>query len=122
MAKLEQAGDEDVTQVTLLTFWLMELLLETMEETEGEDRDLLRAELRSLLCEKKIAKSLTPIRGKVYELLASFGDEDTLIFFAQETRDYAVLVDHYVKKRMFVHAIGVLQQCVSPQQSLTSSP
>lgn len=113
MAKLEQAADEDTTEVTLLTFWLMELMLQTMDETEGEQQDLLRAELRSLLCEPKIRKSLCPIRGKVYDLLSSFGDDDTLVFFAQETGDYAVLVDHYVKKKTFVYAIAVLQQCVS---------
>lgn len=114
MAKLEHAGSEEVTQITLLTFWLIELILQTLDETtEAEDRDLLHAELRSLLSERKIAKCITPIRSKVYELLASFADDDTLLYFAQESSDFPVLVDYYVKKNMCTKALEALHNCVS---------
>ena len=114
MAKLEHAGTEEVTQIVLLTFWLIELILQTLEETtKSEDRDLLHAELRSLLSERKIAKCLTPVRHKVYELLAAFADDDTLLYFALEASDFPVVVDYYIKKNMCSKAIEVLQSCVS---------
>lgn len=118
MAKLEHSGAEEVTQITLLTFWLIELILQTVEDTtSNEDRDLLHAELRSLLSERKIAKCLNPIRHKVYELLASFADHHTLLYYAKETCDYDVIVDYYVRKNKPIEAIEVLQSCVSPAQS-----
>lgn len=114
MSKLEHAGAEEVTQIVLLTFWLIELILQTLEETKTtEEKDILRAELRSLLTERKIAKCILPLRHKVYELLASFGDDETLIYFAQEVSDHSVIVDNYIKKDMGCKAIEVLQNCVS---------
>ena len=113
MAKLEHSGAEEVTQITLLTFWLIELILQMVEESaSSEDTDLLHAELRSLLSERKIAKCLTPIRHKVYELLSSFADHDTLLYYANETCDYDVIIDYYVRKKKPIEAIEVLEKCV----------
>ena len=120
MTRLEHTPDHETTQITILAFWLIEHVMQSLEGTpDSEGRDLLRAELRSLLSERKVVKCFddNAIRGKVYDLLASFGEDDIFLYFARETRDYEVLVDHCVKRGLYEDAIRVLLDCVSSLQT-----
>ena len=114
ITKLENLKEEDSTQIIVLTFWLLDLILETLQSSsDSNEKDLLRSEIRTVLSDRKISEAIRPVNHKVYSLLSSFGEKDTLLFFAEQCKDYPVIVEHYVREKMFDKAIAQIQTSVS---------
>lgn len=137
--KLDALSERDVTQVTLLVLWLLEIMLDQMGklrskgETSSEEYQILLAEFRSLFNERRIKviifidniflwpfincffrqacvkRNLKVVR----ELISSHGDEENLVHFAQEMEDYRVVVEHLLQRKRFKEALDVLKDEVS---------
>lgn len=118
ICKLDTLSEKDVTQITLVMMWLLEILLDLMAQLrnssrmESEEYQLLNAEFRSLLNERKIKGCLVQNRQKILELIASHGDVENILSFAQEIKDYPALLDFLIQRKRFDRALEILREKV----------
>lgn len=117
--KLDAVNEKEVTQVTLITIWLIEILLnlmttmKTMDQTKSDKYKLLEVELKSILLDKKVQNCLKGNQDKVLELIASHGDEDIMLFAATELKDSKSVLHFLIQRKRFDDAFDVLRKEVS---------
>ena len=114
--KLDSLHEREVTQITLITIWLIEILLNLMtsmklvDQTKSEKYKLLEAELKSILLDKKVQSCLKGNQTKVLELIASHGNEDIMLFAATELRDSKSVSQFLIQRKRFDDAFDVLRK------------
>lgn len=117
--KLDAVHEREVTQVTLITIWLIEILLNLMttmkalDQTKSDKFKLLEVELKSILLDKKVQHCLKGNQDKVLELIASHGDEDIILFAATELKDSKSVLQFLIQRKRFDDAFDVLRKEVS---------
>ncbi|XP_068109477.1 vacuolar protein sorting-associated protein 18 homolog [Hyperolius riggenbachi] len=113
LKKLSNLKPSEKIQVTLLTTWLTELYLNRlgMLESDTSKRSLYlktRDEFRSFLSSPRNKECLFNNRASVYDLLASHGDTENMVYFSVLMQDYERVVAHHCQHDDYDDALGVL--------------
>ncbi|XP_023930234.1 vacuolar protein sorting-associated protein 18 homolog [Lingula anatina] len=112
--KLKGLKDEDKTQITMLVTWLTEIYLNQLGELKeqgqdmNEDYDALQDEFRKFLAFKRVKDCVTHNRNTIYDLIASHGDVEDLIYFATLMEDFERVITHYVQHDNYREALETL--------------
>ncbi|EDO47847.1 predicted protein [Nematostella vectensis] len=110
--KLEGLKPQDQTQVTMIVMWLIELYLNNLgqlkeyEDTAAAEREKLQTEFRRFLAQIKVKACLDQNRKTAYDLIASHGDVENLVFFAMLMEDYEHVINHHVQHDDYPAALG----------------
>ncbi|ESO97284.1 hypothetical protein LOTGIDRAFT_214111 [Lottia gigantea] len=114
MKKLTSLRNQDKTQMTMLVTWLIELYLNQLGELkeqnqdESEEFNEIQDDFRSFLGQLKVKECLSDNRGVVYDLIASHGDVEDMVFFAVLMKDYERVISHHLQHENYKRALEVL--------------
>ncbi|XP_056621226.1 vacuolar protein sorting-associated protein 18 homolog [Triplophysa dalaica] len=113
--KLNNLKPSEKTQITLLATWLTELYLNRLGQLEAEDGKQhvfqeTRDEFRSFLKSPKHKDSFYNNRNTIYDLLASHGDVDNMVYFSVIMQDYERVISHYCQHDDYSAALEVLSK------------
>ncbi|XP_061609636.1 vacuolar protein sorting-associated protein 18 homolog isoform X1 [Phyllopteryx taeniolatus] len=117
LKKLSNLKASERTQITLLVTWLAELYLNRLGKLEDKDdskagalfRDT-RDEFRNFLNTSKHRECLYNNRSTIYDLLASHGNVDDMVYFSVVMQDYERVVSHYCQHDDYRAALDVLSK------------
>ncbi|XP_067928521.1 vacuolar protein sorting-associated protein 18 homolog [Watersipora subatra] len=110
---------EDMVQVTMLVTWLVEIWLnhlgqaadamELQNDSAAHDLEVMQEEFRLFLSKKSLRTCLAENKSMIYNLIASHGNVDDLVFFADLMKDYEKVISHQLQNNNFEPAIEQLQ-------------
>ncbi|KAJ8007352.1 hypothetical protein DPEC_G00116630 [Dallia pectoralis] len=115
LKKLNNLKQSEKTQITLLVMWLTELYLNhlgLLESDLGKNGIFLesREEFRKFLCSSKHKECLYNNRTTIYDLLASHGNVDDMVYFSVIMEDYERVISHYCQHDDYSAALEVLSK------------
>ncbi|XP_061405705.1 vacuolar protein sorting-associated protein 18 homolog [Lethenteron reissneri] len=109
--KLTNLKTEDKTQITMLVTWIIELYLNRLGQLK-DDRDssfpATQDEFHKFLMQSKLKECLQNNRTAIYELIASHGNVEDLVFFAVLIQDYERVLSHHIQHEDYTLALEVL--------------
>uniref|UniRef100_A0A8C7MCB8 Vacuolar protein sorting-associated protein 18 homolog n=1 Tax=Oncorhynchus kisutch TaxID=8019 RepID=A0A8C7MCB8_ONCKI len=115
LKKLNHLKQSEKTQITLLVTWLTELylnhlgLLESAEGKHGVFQET-RDEFRKFLSSSKHKECLYNNRTTIYDLLASHGNVDDMVYFSVIMQDYERVISHHCQHDDYSAALEVLSK------------
>ncbi|XP_023658140.2 vacuolar protein sorting-associated protein 18 homolog [Paramormyrops kingsleyae] len=115
LKKLGSLKPAEKTQVTLLVTWLTELYLNRLGVLEADDSKKsvameTRSEFRSFIANPKYKDCLYNNRSTIYDLLASHGNVDDMVYFAVIMQDYERVISHHCQHDDYGAALEVLSK------------
>ncbi|XP_039394501.1 vacuolar protein sorting-associated protein 18 homolog [Mauremys reevesii] len=113
LKKLANLKSSEKTQTTLLTTWLTELYLNRLGALEGDTSkrnlyDETREKFCSFLSSPRNKECLFNNRASIYELLASHGDTEHMVYFSVIMQDYERVVAHHCQHDDYDEALNVI--------------
>ncbi|KTG37321.1 hypothetical protein cypCar_00004914 [Cyprinus carpio] len=113
--KLTNLKPTEKTQITLLVTWLTELYLNRLGQLEADDGKQhlfleTREEFRTFLKSSKHKDCFYNNRNTIYDLLASHGDVDNMVYFSVIMQDYERVISHYCQHDDYSAALDVLSK------------
>ncbi|XP_030627233.1 vacuolar protein sorting-associated protein 18 homolog [Chanos chanos] len=115
LKKLNNLKTNEKTQITLLVTWLTELYLNRLGllETDDSKNSLFqetRKEFRQFLNTSKHKECFYNNRSTIYDLLASHGNVDDMVYFSVIMQDYERVISHYCQHDDYGAALDVLSK------------
>ena len=115
LKKLNNLKASERTQITLLVTWLTELYLNRLGQLESDDPVALvvqetRKEFRHFLSSAKHKECLFNNRTTIYDLLASHGNVDDMVYFSVVMQDYERVISHHCQHDDYGAALDVLSK------------
>ncbi|XP_059898569.1 vacuolar protein sorting-associated protein 18 homolog [Gadus macrocephalus] len=115
LKKLNNLKPGERTQITLLVTWLTELYLNRLGQLESDDRTApvfleTRGEFRVFLGSAKHKECLFNNRTTIYDLLASHGNVDDMVYFSVVMQDYERVISHHCQHDDYGAALDVLSK------------
>jgi len=116
MKRLDELPADKTSQLTLLSFCLLDVLIRLKTDCQSpEEIEMLDVEVKTLLTDPKILSCFEPLKRKVYDLMASLGDDDNLIFFGKQMKDHDTIVDFLIKRNRMKEVLNHLSECEGHQ-------
>ncbi|CAL1534740.1 unnamed protein product [Lymnaea stagnalis] len=112
--KLEALKPQEKTQLTMLVIWMIELFLNQLGELKEQVQDgtveyeNTQEEFRKFLHQAKIKECVSHNRSVVYDLIASHGDVEDLVFFAILMKDFERVIGHHIQHEHYIGALETL--------------
>ncbi|RVE56185.1 hypothetical protein OJAV_G00233460 [Oryzias javanicus] len=114
LKKLSNLKLSERTQVTLLVTWLAELYLNRLGQLESDGNSSefqqTREEFRQFLNNSKHKECLFNNRSTIYDLLASHGNVDDMVYFSVVMQDYERVISHHCQHDNYSAALDVLSK------------
>ncbi|CAG0902888.1 unnamed protein product, partial [Darwinula stevensoni] len=107
LQKLSFLKQEEVVQQVMLIMWLLEIQLNHLGKLKDDGRghtpeyERRREELRQFLAAERVWRCMAPQKEVVYDLLASHGDSENLIFFARIVKDHQKVIQLSLEKSQY---------------------
>uniref|UniRef100_A0A672JBG5 Vacuolar protein sorting-associated protein 18 homolog n=1 Tax=Salarias fasciatus TaxID=181472 RepID=A0A672JBG5_SALFA len=99
LKKLNNLKQSERTQITLLVTWLTELYLNRLGQLESDGNSVIfqetRDEFRQFMSSSKNKECLFNNRSTIYDLLASHGNVEDMVYFSVVMQDYERVISHY---------------------------
>ncbi|CAG8582248.1 14325_t:CDS:10 [Acaulospora morrowiae] len=124
LKKLEKLRRQDLTQKTMIATWLVEIYISKINTIEdlaassasSEDTSNYKAEQRVL--ENEFKEFLDQFKGNLdkrttYNLIASHGRTDELLYYATLIGDHDKVISHWIQERNYKQALDVLSKQAS---------
>ncbi|XP_031550189.1 vacuolar protein sorting-associated protein 18 homolog [Actinia tenebrosa] len=128
MKKLESLEQKDKTQMTMIVMWLIELYLNRLNQLKDSsssnpsEHDKLQEEFRKFLATTVVKSCLDQNMKTAYELIASHGDVENLVFFAMLMQDYDHVISHHIQHDDYPAALNVLTRQTDTELYYKFSP
>ncbi|XP_076873703.1 vacuolar protein sorting-associated protein 18 homolog [Brachyhypopomus gauderio] len=115
LKKLNNLKSTEKTQITLLVTWLTELYLNRLGQLELDKAQIdlfqvTREEFRSFLCSTRFKECFFNNRSTIYDLLASHGNVEDMVYFSVIMQDYERVISHYCQHDDYSAALEVLSK------------
>ncbi|KAK3737231.1 hypothetical protein QZH41_010859 [Actinostola sp. cb2023] len=124
--KLDCIENKDKTQMTMIVMWLIELYLNHLNHLKEQDNNRehvrLKEEFRAFLSRFTVKACLDQNRKTAYELIASHGDVENLVFFALLMEDYEHVIRHHIQHDDYPAALKVLTKQTDMEMYYKFSP
>ncbi|XP_059179714.1 vacuolar protein sorting-associated protein 18 homolog [Physella acuta] len=112
--KLSVLRPQDKTQMTMLVTWMIELYLNQLGQLKEQGQDetpqyeMIQEDFRKFLGQSKVKECVSNNRSVVYDLIASHGDVEDLVFFAVLMKDFERVIGHHIQHENYKGALEVL--------------
>uniref|UniRef100_W5LD51 Vacuolar protein sorting-associated protein 18 homolog n=1 Tax=Astyanax mexicanus TaxID=7994 RepID=W5LD51_ASTMX len=115
LKKLGNLKSSEKTQITLLVTWLTELYLNRLgqlevDESKSKQFEETREEFRDFLSHTKYKEFFFNNRSTIYDLLASHGNVDDMVYFSVIMHDYERVISHHCQHDDYSAALEVLSK------------
>ena len=112
VSQIDKTINTNENQAILLFLWLVQCLLSELAkarlQNDQDQIDLSSAELQSILEDFRLKAHIWKHRSKIYELLASYGDDDHFGMIAAALDDTEALVDFLMKRKRYSEVIPLI--------------
>lgn len=114
--KLVGLQSQDKTQMTMIVTWLIELYLNQLGELKESGQELnddfqaLQEEFRKFLASTRVKDCVNDNKSTIYDLIASHGNVEFMIYFAILMHDYEKVVSHYIQADDYRKALEYLMK------------
>ncbi|KAK2189905.1 hypothetical protein NP493_94g03000 [Ridgeia piscesae] len=112
--KLAGLKTSERTQTTMIVSWLTEIFLNQMGRLKEQDvldqYGQLQDQFRAFLSTPRVKECVSDNRSLVYELIASHGDVEDMVFFAELMRDFERVITHHLQQDDYPSALQVLSK------------
>lgn len=112
ISQIDQTIDVNDNQAIILLVWYIQCLLSEMSNArlvhDQEQLELSSVELQSVVQDIRVKPYILEQRSKIYELLASYGDDETFYQIATALEDTEALVDFLMKRKRYSEVIPLL--------------
>lgn len=126
LKKLNNLKQNERTQITLLVTWLCELYLNRLGQLKSDGNTVIfqetREEFCSFLSNPKHKECLFNNRSTIYDLLASHGNVEDMVYFSVVMQDYERVISHYCQHDDYSAALAVLAKHCDPKLFYKFSP
>jgi hypothetical protein len=112
--RLDNLRSQDKTQIAMLVAWLSEIWLNEIGRLKerGEEMsanyEALQESFRKFLNTPRVKECASENRSMIYDLIASHGDVEDMIFFAVLIQDYERVISHHIQQENYRSALEVL--------------
>ncbi|XP_026855194.2 vacuolar protein sorting-associated protein 18 homolog [Electrophorus electricus] len=115
LKKLNNLKSTEKTQITLLVTWLTELYLNRLGQLELDNAKIAffqetREEFRNFLGNTRFKECFFNNRSTIYDLLASHGNVEDMVYFSVIMQDYERVISHYCQHDDYSAALEVLSK------------
>jgi len=109
--RMQSLKSGDITQLTLLSTWLVHMLLYAISNSSDSSKlESYQDEIRTLLSQKHLQEVFRENRQTIYSLLHQSGQIEIYIHFSLQMQDFERVIDHYIQKKNFLSALDALQK------------
>ncbi|XP_025200060.1 vacuolar protein sorting-associated protein 18 homolog [Melanaphis sacchari] len=114
MKKLGGLNSQDYTKITMITLWLIELfanelaVLRNYKLGKSQEYTTLQESFKQFLAIPIIQDCLRKNWESIYDILASHGDVNFMMWLALENQDYKRVIQHYLNEENIAEALTLL--------------
>nr|XP_006811890.1 PREDICTED: vacuolar protein sorting-associated protein 18 homolog [Saccoglossus kowalevskii] len=113
LKKLNGLHNHEKTQMTMITTWLIELYLNQLgtykDQGDSNSYLILQEEFQKFLAHSRVIDCLKHHTATAYDLIASHGDVEDLVFFAVLMEDFERVISHHIQHDDYISALDVLK-------------
>ncbi|XP_077978049.1 vacuolar protein sorting-associated protein 18 homolog isoform X1 [Glandiceps talaboti] len=110
--KMNALKNHEKTQMTMIITWLIELYLNQLgtyrDQGDSTGFLMLQEEFQKFLAQSRVMECLHDNKATAYDLIASHGDVEDLVFFAFLMQDYERVMSHHIQHEDYKAALTVL--------------
>ncbi|XP_065901474.1 vacuolar protein sorting-associated protein 18 homolog [Dysidea avara] len=114
--KLDSVHSKDKTQCTMLTTWLVELYLNELgvlqDQGRVQEKQRLQREFHDMLRKDMLKECLELNCRTIYDLMASHGCVEDMVFFAGLMRDHERVINYHIQQGCYKEVLKVLTASV----------
>jgi len=128
MHKLNTLKSSEKMQITMIVVWLIEIWLNQLgqlkergEETSSRYENI-QEEFRKFLAIPHVKECISENRSTVYDLIASHGDIEDMIFFAVLIQDFERVVSHHIQQHNYTSALELMSKQMNKELFYKFSP
>jgi len=128
MHKLNTLRSPEKMQVTMIVSWLTEIWLNQLGQLKerGEETspryENLQEEFRKFLAVSRVKDCISENRSTIYDLIASHGDIEDMIFFAVLIQDFERVISHHIQQNNYVSALELMSKQTNTEVFYKFSP
>ena len=128
MHKLNTLKSSEKMQVTMIVVWLTEIWLNQLgqlkergEETSSRYENI-QEEFRKFLAVARVKDCISENRSTIYDLIASHGDIEDMIFFAVLIQDFERVISHHIQQHNYTSALELMSKQMNKELFYKFSP
>ena len=128
MHKLNTLKSTEKMQITMIVVWLTEIWLNQLGQLKerGEETspryENIQEEFRKFLAVPHVKECISENRSTVYDLIASHGDIEDMIFFAVLIQDFERVVSHHIQQHNYTSALELMSKQMNKELFYKFSP
>jgi len=128
MHKLNTLKSSEKMQITMIVAWLAEIWLNQLGQLKerGEETssryDSIQDEFRKFLATSRIKDCISENRSTIYDLIASHGDIEDMIFFAVLIQDFERVISHHIQQNNYTGALDLMSKQMNKELFYKFSP
>ena len=128
MHKLDTLRSQEKMQVTMIVAWLTEIWLNQLGQLKerGEETspryENIQEEFRKFLATSRVKDCISENRSTIYDLIASHGDIEDMIFFAVLIQDFERVISHHIQQNNYVSALELMSKQMNKELFYKFSP
>ena len=126
--KLDTLKSSEKMQVTMIVVWLTEIWLNQLGQLKerGEETsaryERIQDEFRKFLAIARVKDCISENRSTVYDLIASHGDIEDLVFFAVLIQDFERVISHHIQQNNYSAALELMSKQLNKELFYKFSP
>ena len=128
MHKLNTLKSSDKMQITMIVVWLTEIWLNQLgqlkergEETSSRYENIQEG-FRKFLAVSHVKDCISENRSTIYDLIASHGDIEDMIFFAVLIQDFERVISHHIQQNNYKSALELMSKQMNKELFYRFSP
>jgi len=128
MHKLNTLKSSEKMQITMIVVWLTEIWLNQLgqlkergEETSSRYENI-QEEFRKFLALSRVKDCISENRSTIYDLIASHGDIEDMIFFAVLIQDFERVISHHIQQNNYTSALELMSKQMNKELFYKFSP
>jgi len=124
LKKLDTFKPQDVTQITIISTWLLEIFLNQLnilkDKGDQEEYKACQDEFRGFISNPSVKEHLNP--ATAYNIIASHGRVEEMLYFAILIEDYERVITYHLQQNDYKEALSVMSKQTSKEIYYKFSP
>jgi len=128
MQRLHSLKSSEKMQITMIVAWLTEIWLNQLGQLKerGEETspryENIQEEFRKFLAVSRVKDCISENRSTIYDLIASHGNIEDMIFFAVLIQDFERVISHHIQQNNYLSALELLSKQMNKDLFYKFSP
>lgn len=128
MHKLNTLKASEKMQIVMIVAWLTEIWLNQLGQLKERGEEIssryenIQEEFRKFLAVPRVKDCVSENRSTIYDLIASHGDIEDMIFFAVLIQDFECVISHHIQQNNYTSALELMSKQMNKELFYRFSP